>query len=66
MGFPGGSVGKDSTCNAGDAGDTSSTPGSGWSPGEGTATHSSFLSWRIPQVEEPGGYSPWGRRLGRD
>ena len=28
---------------------------------EGTATHSSILTWRIPQTEEPGGYSPWGR-----
>ena len=32
MGFPGSSVGKESTCNAGDPG---STPGSGRSPGEG-------------------------------
>ena len=32
MGFPGGSVGKESTCNAGDPG---SIPGSGRSPGEG-------------------------------
>ena len=22
------------------------------------ATHSSFLIWRIPRTEEPGGYSP--------
>ena len=26
------------------------------------ATHSSILSWRIPQTEEPGGYSPWGHK----
>ena len=26
------------------------------------ATHSSILAWRIPQMEEPGGYSPWGRK----
>ena len=32
LGFPGGSDGKDSTCNAGDLG---STPGSGRSAGEG-------------------------------
>ena len=32
MGFPGGSVGKESTCNAGDL---SSIPGLGRSPGEG-------------------------------
>ena len=34
-GFPGGSVGKESACNAGDARDTGSTPGSGRSPGGG-------------------------------
>ena len=32
VGFPGGSVGKESTCNVGDL---SSTPGLGRSPGEG-------------------------------
>ena len=32
MGFPGGSVSKESTCNAGDQ---ASIPGSGWSPGGG-------------------------------
>ena len=34
-GFPDGSVGKESACNAGDIGDTGSIPGSGRSPGEG-------------------------------
>ena len=24
------------------------------------ATNSSILGWRIPWMEEPGGYSPWG------
>ena len=33
MGFPGGSAGKESTCNAGDLG---LTPGLGRFPGEGT------------------------------
>ena len=23
------------------------------------ATHCSILAWRIPQTEDPGGYSPW-------
>ena len=32
LGFPGGSDGKESTCNAGDSG---KIPGSGRSPGEG-------------------------------
>ena len=26
------------------------------------ATHSSTLAWKIPWTEEPGGYSPWGRK----
>ena len=29
---------------------------------EGTATLSSILAWRIPRTEEPGDYSPWGRK----
>ena len=30
-------------------------PGSGRSPGEEMATHSSILAWRTPWTEEPGG-----------
>ena len=26
------------------------------------ATHSSIVAWRSPWAEEPGGYSPWGRK----
>ena len=55
-GFPGGSDSKESACNARDP---DSIPGLGRSPGEGMATHSSILAWRIPWTEEPGGYSPW-------
>ena len=45
LGFPGGSVGKESTCNAGDLGSIL-----GWEdPLEnGKATNSSILAWRIP------------------
>ena len=43
--FPGGSVVKNPPANSGDAG---SIPGSGRSPGEGIATHSSVLIWEIP------------------
>ena len=50
-GFPGGSDGKESTCNVGDPGLTS---GSGKSPEEEMATHSSILAWKIPWMEEPG------------
>ena len=35
MGFPGGSVGKESACSAGDTGDAGSISGSGRSPGGG-------------------------------
>ena len=42
--FSGGSAGKASACCAGDLG---SIPGLGRSPGEGKATHSSILAWRI-------------------
>ena len=48
MGFPGSPEGKESACSAGDPG---LIPGSGRSPGEGMATHSSVLSWRIPGTE---------------
>ena len=40
--------------------DTGSTPGSGRSPGESTATHSSILAWKIPRTEEPGGLQSIG------
>ena len=49
VGFPGDSVVKNPPVNAGDVG---STPGSGRSPGEGMATHSSILAWEIPRTEE--------------
>ena len=52
-GFPGGSDGKESACNAGDL---DSVPGLGRFPWEkGMATHSCILAWRIPWTEEPGG-----------
>ena len=35
LGFPGGSVGKESTCNTGDEGDAGSISGLGRFPGEG-------------------------------
>ena len=53
---------KESTCQARDA---SSIPGSGRSPGEENATHSSFLAWEIPRTEEPGGLQSMGSQRGR-
>ena len=46
--------------NAGGAGNTSLTYGSGRSPGEEMATHSSILAWKIPYTEEPGGLLSMG------
>ena len=43
--FPGGSEGN--------AGDTGSVPGLGRSPGEGMATHSGTLAWKISWTEKP-------------
>ena len=42
---------KASAYNAGDPG---SIPGLGRSLEKETATHSSFLAWKIPRTEEPG------------
>ena len=55
LGFPGGSVGKESACNAGDTGDAGLTPGLGRSPGEGQDNPLQYSSWRIPWTEKPGG-----------
>ena len=43
MGFPGGSLSKEPTHNAGDL---------GLIPGLGMATHFSILAWRIPMDRE--------------
>ena len=60
-GFPNSSVGKESTCNAGEPG---SIPDSGSSPGEGNGNPSSILAREIPWMEEPGrpDYSPQGHK----
>ena len=50
VGFPGGSDGKESACDAEELG---SVPRSGRSPGEGNGNPSSILAWRIPWTEEP-------------
>ena len=42
------------------AGDVGSIPGLGRSPGEGPASHSSILAWRIPWTEEPSGLQSMG------
>ena len=59
-GFPGDSVGKDSTCNAGDSGDAVQSLGQEDPVEEEMATRSSILVWEIPWREEPG----WLRSMG--
>ena len=56
-GFPGGSDGKESVCNAGDL-----VRSLGWEDPleKELATHSSILAWRIPRQKRLVGYSPRG------
>ena len=64
MGFPGGSDGKESACDAGNPG---SIPGSRRSPGEGNDNPPSTLAWEIPWTEEPGGLPSIGfHRVGHN
>ena len=51
MAFPGGSDGKESTCNARDP---DLIPGVGRSPGEGNGNPFQYSCWEIPWTEEPG------------
>ena len=55
--FPGGSAIKESACNAGEL---SSVPGLGRSPGGGNGNPLQCSCLRIPQKEKPGSYGPWG------
>ena len=57
--FPGGSEVKASAWNAGDR---VQSLGREDPLEKEIGTHSSTLAWRIPWREEPGGYSPWGRK----
>ena len=59
-GFPGGSDGRESTCNAGNL---------GWEDPleKGMAAHSSVLAWRVPWTQEPGGLPSMElQRIGHD
>ena len=57
MGFPGGSDGKESACNAGNPG---SIPGLGRSPGEGNGSHSSILVHLLLCAQDDvGSYFSW-------
>ena len=56
-GFPGGSDGKESACNAGDTG---SIPGSGRSPEEGNGNPLQCSSLENPMERSLASPSPWG------
>ena len=60
-GFSGGSVGKESVCNAGVAGDADLIPGLGRFPGGGHGNP--LLAWRSPWIEEPGKLQSMGQRI---
>ena len=57
-GFPIGSMGKESTCNAGDAGDAGLIPQLRRFLEEGMTTHTSILAWRIHGQRSLVSYSP--------
>jgi len=58
MGFPGGSDGKESTCNVGDLG---SIPRLGRSPGGGHGNPLQYSCLENPHGQRNlAGYSPWG------
>ena len=58
--FPGGSVVKNPSANAGDIGDEGLIPRSGRSLEEEIAIHSSILTWKTLWTEEPGGLQSMG------
>ena len=58
-GFPGGSDGKESTCNVGDR---IQSLGGEDPLEEEMATHSSILAWKTPWTEEPGRLQSMGSR----
>ena len=67
MAFPWWLIGKDSTCNAGDAKDADSTLGWEDSPEEGNGNPSSILFWELPWTGVPGGLQSRGsQRVGQD
>ena len=57
MGFPGGSDGEESACNAGDLG---LIPGSGRSPGAGNGNLFQYACLENPGTGEPGGLQSMG------
>ena len=54
-GFPGGTVVKNPSVNAGDSREPGLIPGSGRSPGEGNGNPLQYSCWETPWTEEPDG-----------
>ena len=52
--------GKESACNAGNAGDVSSIPGSGRSAGGLNGNPLRYLPGKSQGQRSPAGYTPWG------
>lgn len=59
-----GASGVNPPVSAGDA-EIRSIPGSRRSPEKDMATHLNILPEKFYGIEEPAGYSPWSRRVGR-
>ena len=67
LGFPDGSVGKESTCSAEDAEDVGLIPRSGRSPGGGNGNPLQDSCLENPRMGEPGGLQLMGsQRIGHD
>ena len=67
LGFPDGSVGKESTCSAEDAEDVGLIPRSGRSPGGGNGNPLQCSCLENPRMGEPGGLQFMGsQRIGHD
>ena len=54
--------GKEFACNAGGAGDTGLTPGSGRSPGEENGNPLQYFCLKKSHGQGNMGYSPWGHK----
>ena len=65
VGFPGGSVVKNPTAKAGDAGDEAQSVGREDPLEEEMVTHSSILAMEVPWTEEPGELLSMGSQKSR-
>ena len=68
LGFPGGSVDKESACHAMQETQETQVLSLGLKDPleQGMATHLSILAWRIPWIQEPGRLQSGSRRVRHD